>query len=73
MLFNYPLPSPFWALVYLDVHTNVIIANKFVQVEQRERMEKENQQTLADEIDRIKIETEQEKNELKVFIACNVK
>ena len=31
-------------------------------------MEKENQQTLADEIDRIKIETDQEKNELKVSV-----
>ena len=31
-------------------------------------MEKENQQTLADEIDRIKLETEQEKAELKVDI-----
>ena len=37
-----------------------------LQAEQRDKMEKENQQTLADEIDRIKIETDQEKTELKV-------
>jgi len=36
-----------------------------LEAEQRDKMEKENQQTLADEIDRIKIETEQEKNEIK--------
>ena len=40
------------------------------QSEERDKMEKENAQTLADEIDKLKMETEQEKAELQV---CNCK
>lgn len=36
-----------------------------IEAEQREKTEKENQATLADEIDRLKMEAEQEKAELK--------
>ena len=42
----------------------------YLQAEQRESMEKENQATLADEIDRAKMETDHEKAELKV--ACSL-
>ena len=41
------------------------------QVEQREKAEKENAQTLADEVDRIKMEIEQEKADLKVSLPPN--
>jgi len=37
-----------------------------LETEHRDKMEKENHQTLADEMDRIKMETEQEKAELKI-------
>jgi len=37
-----------------------------LETENRDKMEKENHQTLADEMDRIKMETEQEKAELKI-------
>ncbi|KAK3724935.1 hypothetical protein QZH41_017145, partial [Actinostola sp. cb2023] len=40
-----------------------------VETEQRERVEKENAQTLADEVDRIQMEIEQEKAELKLKAA----
>lgn len=40
----------------------------FSQAEQREKVEKENAQTLADEVDRIKMEIEQEKADLKVTL-----
>lgn len=58
--------------VFCQFRENLAILQKKLQflfcikAEQREKMEKENQQTLADEIDRIKLETEQEKAELKV-------
>lgn len=38
----------------------------FFQSERREKHEKENAATLADEVDRVKMEVEQEKAELQV-------
>ena len=40
----------------------------FRQSEQRDKQEKENAQTLADEVDRAKMEVEQEKADLQVSI-----
>ena len=40
-----------------------------LETEQRDKLEKENQATLADEMDRIKIETEHEKADLKMKIS----
>ena len=38
----------------------------FFQSERRQKHEKENEATLADEVDRVKMEVEQEKAELQV-------
>ena len=43
-----------------------IFVTRFFQSERREKHEKENAATLADEVDRVKMEVEQEKAELQV-------
>lgn len=54
---------------YLSRSTNFIV-NRF-QSERREKHERANAATLADEVDRVKMEVEQEKAELQVTRRCN--
>ena len=53
-------------ILYLDLPLN--FSDVFLQTERREKYEKENSLTLADEVDRVKMEVEQEKAELQVRI-----
>ena len=53
-------------ILYLYLPLN--FSDVFLQTERREKYEKENSLTLADEVDRVKMEVEQEKAELQVRI-----
>ena len=53
-------------ILYLNLPLNFF--DVFLQTERREKYEKENSLTLADEVDRVKMEVEQEKAELQVRI-----
>lgn len=53
-------------ILYLNLPLN--FSDVFLQTERREKYEKENSLTLADEVDRVKMEVEQEKAELQVRI-----
>jgi hypothetical protein len=50
----------------LHVHFGFVVDTLWLQRDEREKVEKENKMFLSEELDKMKLEIEQEKAELKV-------